>query len=67
MRSDLSRGRMDKIEFQEDADDPAKTGWYINSYDDLSKPPVTSVGPYETKTHAFRMWGEKHTYERTTE
>jgi hypothetical protein len=47
---------MDKIEFWLDEKDPAKTGWYINTYDKLGHDPIDTVGPYETKTAALRVW-----------
>ena len=47
---------MDKIEFYMDEENSLLTGWYINSYDKLGEAPYDSVGPYETKTEALRMW-----------
>lgn len=48
--------KVDKIEFWLDEQDPSQTGWYINSYDKVGDPPFDSVGPYETKTEALRIW-----------
>lgn len=47
---------MDKIEFNLDEENSLLTGWYINTYTKLGEPPTDSVGPYETKTEALRMW-----------
>lgn len=56
MKIDPPRHRMDKIEFWLDEEEPTMTGWYINSYDRMGDPPFDSVGPYETKTEALRIW-----------
>lgn len=55
---DMPRNRFDKIEYWLDEQEPSLTGWYINSYDKLGEPPFDSVGPYETKTAALRIWHE---------
>lgn len=59
MKTPLTKTHMSKIEYWMDADDDNKSGWYINEYVRLDEPPVESVGPYETKTQALRMWHNK--------
>ena len=46
----------DKIEFFVDELHPEATGWYICVYDRFDGPMVDSVGPYETRGQALRMW-----------
>lgn len=58
MKADPPRVKMDKIEFLLDEEDQSKTGWYINTYAKIGDLPTDSVGPYETKTEALRMWRE---------
>jgi hypothetical protein len=47
---------MTKIEFFEFEENPDRTGWYLVEYDKLGETPTDSVGPYDTKTAALRMW-----------
>jgi hypothetical protein len=47
---------MTKIEFVEFEENPDRTGWYLVEYGKLGEEPTDSVGPYETKTAALRMW-----------
>jgi hypothetical protein len=50
---------MTKIEFVEFEEKPDLTGWYLVEYDKLGGGPTDSVGPYETKTAALRMWRDR--------
>jgi hypothetical protein len=60
---------MDRIEYWEDPETPDNTGWYINSYDDAksmaNKSPYDSVGPYDTKTEALRVWRDTTPHRKT--
>lgn len=62
---------VDKIEFWEDPETPENTGWYINSYgtqkDMREQSPEDSVGPYETKTQALRVWRDTTPDRKTDE
>lgn len=49
---------MTKIEYHEDLENPDRTGWYINDYDDFNAPPTNSTGPYDTQTGALRILRE---------